>query len=111
MAWKDSGITENDTNGEYEGNFWEPIKGDFLQGDVVDEPKKGKFGKLFLKVQDAKETIWITSQHAHLARQIAVLKIVQGDVVRIEYLGQAEPDPESDYPPAHLYKLQKWEDD
>ena len=112
MSWKDSGITKDDTgNDEYEGNFWEPIIDDVLQGDVIEEPKKGKYNKLLLKVQDSEGTIWITSQHAHLDRQIKALNIAQGDVVRIKYLGQADPDPDSDYPPAHLYQLAKWEDD
>ena len=112
MSWKDSGITKDDTgNDEYEGNFWEPIIDDVLQGDVIEEPKKGKYNKLFLKVKDSEGTIWLSSQHAHLDKQIKKLKITQGDIVRITYLGQAEQEPDSDYSPPHLYKLQKWMDD
>jgi hypothetical protein len=112
MVWKDSGIDENDTgNNEYEGNFWEPILGDVLQGDIIEEPKKGKYNKLFLKVQDSEGTIWITSQHAHLDKQIQKLKIVQGDIVRIKYLGQGEQQPDSEYSAPHLYKMEKWEEE
>ena len=109
MAWKDSGIGEDDT-GDFEGEFWEPITGDVLEGDVVETPKIGKFDKLFMKVQDSEGTIWVTSQHAHLARQIKALHITEGDTVRITYLGQAEAEADSTYSPPHLYKLQKWEE-
>jgi hypothetical protein len=111
MAWKDSGIDENDTGNGYEGEFWEPDKGDVLQGTVVEDPKKGQYNKFFLKVQDSEGTIWITSQHAHLSRQIEKLKIADQDEVKITYLGQGEQEPTSDYSAPHLYKLQKWEDD
>lgn len=109
MAWKDSGVSEEDI-GNGEGDFWEPDVNDVLEGDVIEEPKEGKYDKLFLKVRDSAGNVWITSQHGHLALQIKKLKIVQGDRVRIKYLGEGEPPEDPTYSAPQLYKLQKWEE-
>jgi hypothetical protein len=114
MAWIDSGIDENDTNSGYEGEFWEPDINDpdtcTLQGTVVEDPKKGQYNKLFLKVADSEGTIWITSQHTHLSRQIEKLGIAAQDIVRIQYLGLGKEPENPTMRAPHLYKLQKWED-
>ena len=114
MAWKDSGIDENNTGGEYEGEFWEPWDYEederTLEGTVVEDPKNGKYKKLFLKVADANGTEWVTSQHAHLHRQIKALKIEAGDKIRCTYLGVGEEPEDPTFSAPHLYKLQKWED-
>lgn len=109
MAWKDSGIGEDDI-GNGEGDFWEPDVNDVLEGDVIEEPKKGQYNKLFLKVRDSAGGIWITSQHSHLHMQIKQLEIAQGDKVRITYLGYGREPEDPQYSAPQLYKLQKWED-
>jgi hypothetical protein len=114
MAWKDSGIDENNTGGEYEGEFWEPWDYEederTLEGTVIEDPKKGQYGKFFLKVRDSEGGIWITSQHAHLSRQISKLELKEQDIIRVEYLGQGEEPEDPTFSAPHLYKLQKWID-
>ena len=110
MAWKETNI-DMDENGEFEGEFWEPDVNDTLEGTLAEEPKKGKYNKLFLKVRDSEGTIWITSQHAHLDKQIKKLKVVEGDEVRVTYLGMGEQQEDSEYSAPNLYKLQVWRDD
>jgi hypothetical protein len=112
MAWQEPTESEMDGAGEYEGLFWEPWKEDSeieipnpVQG-VVEESKIGKHNKLFLKIRDSDDRLWITNQHAVLHRQIKALNIEDGEEVHLEYLGE-EPT-EGGLSPKKNYRLRVW---
>lgn len=95
MAWK----TEDDYEFENNGNeleFWNPEKGDSLEG-TVRSVKKGQYEKYFLVVEDEDGNVWATTQCARLDYQIKKMKIEEDDYVLIEYNGQRSDDNAHDY--------------
>ena len=109
MAWKDAEAEEE--NGQLEGTFWEPLEDETLQGTVL-KIKEGKFGKLFLTIQDEEGDVWFTPQHANLDRQIKNLQKKEGlgtnDIVHVQYKGQGEQPEDSTYSAPQLYQLKVW---
>jgi len=108
MAWKDAEVEEN---GEIEGTFWEPLQDETIQGTVL-KIKEGKFGKLFITLQDEEGDVWFTPQHANLDKQIKNLQRKEGlkedDIVHILYKGQGEQPEDSTYSAPQLYQLKVW---
>lgn len=103
-GWKKLSDEEMEA-GEFEGEFWEPAEGDAIQGTVTEDPKEGKFKKLFLVIKDDEGDEWITTQCASLHRQIKKLKIKKDDIVHLTYNGRADDEYNS-----HQYLLQVWRD-
>lgn len=101
MAWKT--VKDLNETDEFEGTIYKPVVGDILEGDVVDV-KRGQFRKLFLKVKDEDNKLWITIQCGSLHNQIRKLAIKPGDKVQIEYKGQYGDNNR------HAYILRKWEE-
>lgn len=94
----------NDLIGEDKENFFKPVKGDILEGKVV-SVKKGQFGKLYLKIKDTEDMVWITNQCKTLDYQIKNLHIKSGDEVKLEYKGQRGEFN------THIYVLRKIKED
>lgn len=106
MAWK--GVSEDEMNKKEfknDGEFWNPEADETLQG-TVKAVSKGKYGKLFMVIEDEENSDWITTQCASLDKQIKRLNIEKDDQVHITYKGRAEDEYQS-----HQYKLLKWEED
>lgn len=101
MSWE--AVPEDEMkNNDSESTFWNPEKGDTLQG-TVQAVAKGKFKKLFLVIEDDEGKEWITTQCTSLHKQIKKLSIEEDDVVHITYNGRADDEYQS-----HDYKLLKW---
>jgi len=105
MAWEEMSEEEINSQKEFESEFWNPEKGDVLEGDVV-LIKKGQYGKLFMIIIDDDDNSWITTQCANLDKQIRGLKIEEGDTVHLTYNGRRDDEYQS-----HDYKLLKWVED
>lgn len=101
MAWKNEDDFEFE---QLESEFWNPEKGDTLEGEVV-VVKKGTYEKLFLVIEDDDGDTWLTNQCAGLDFQIKKMKIEEGDIVRLTYNGRKGDND------AHDYKLEVWEED
>lgn len=93
-----------------EAEFWDPKIDEVLQGEVTAR-KKGKFDT-FIYIEDDDGQEWKTPQHAQLARKIRRMKIEEGDIVRITYLGEKAPKGDNkNMSPTKQYKLEVWSDD
>ena len=101
MSWE-SVSEEEMKNNDSEAEFWNPEKGDTLQG-TVQAVAKGKFKKLFLVLEDDEGKEWITTQCASLDKQIKKLGIEEDDIVHLTYNGRLDDEYHS-----HDYKLLKW---
>lgn len=98
MAWKN----EDDFRMETEG--WQPEVGDILEGEVR-VVGVGNYDKHYLLIEDEDGKGWYTRECANLEYQIRVMKIEEGDLVRITYNGINEENG------AYLFKLEVWEDE
>lgn len=102
MAWlsaDDEKLQDND------GEFWNPEKGDELQG-IVKVVKIGSYDKYFMIIEDDAGDVWITTQCAGLDYQIKKLDIQPEDEVYLIYNGRRDDENHS-----HDYKLNKWVED
>jgi hypothetical protein len=108
MGWEDADIEKDEG---MEGEFWEPLPDETLQGTVL-KIKSGKFGKLFMVIEDDDGEVWFTPQHANLDRQIKNLQkksnLTEDDTVHVKYLGLGEQPEDPSYNPPQLYKLRVW---
>lgn len=97
MAW--TTVKDLNETDKYEGTIYKPEVGDILEGEVV-SVKPGVFKKLFLKIKDEDERLWITIQCGSIHNQIRKLAIKEGDRVQVEYGGLINK--------RHHYILRKW---
>ena len=97
MAWK----SEEDYKIETEA--WQPEVDDVLEGEVL-KVGVGNYDKHYMLIESEGKGYY-TRECANLEYQIKVMKIEEGDLVRITYLGINEDNG------AYLYKLQVWEDE
>ena len=108
MGWEN---TDTEENGEMEGTFWEPLPEETIQGTVL-KIKEGKYGKLFMVIQDDEGEVWFTPQHANLDRQIKNLQrkqnLVEQDIVHVKYIGQGEQPEDPTFSAPNLYQLKVW---
>lgn len=90
---------------EKESEFWNPNKGDELQGTVV-AVKEGSYGKLFLVIEDDEGNTFITTQCGSLHKLIESSDLDVGDYVKVVYNGR-----KNDEYRTHDYGLFVWVDD
>lgn len=87
MEWEE---VEDNGYENFESEFWNPEKGDEIEGEVV-AVSKGEFGKWFMVIE-TEDVTYITTQCAKLSRLIKSRDIEPGDYVKVVYEGKVQTE-------------------